>query len=100
MHCLFRKSVLMLAITSFLAMTTGLITKLHLSSQKDHQEHDPDRCSICKQLLTVQKGLPSQSESKIGYTDQFEHYNVPYYITFVERPYFQTFSARPPPEAS
>ena len=100
MHCLARKSVLMLAIVSLLAMVTGLITTLHLLSQKNHHEHDPDHCSICQQLLTVQKEFSSQPEPKIVYINQFKHYNVSLYVTFIERPYFQTFSPRPPPEAS
>ena len=100
MHCLARKSVLMIAIVSFLAMVTGLITILHLLSHKNHQEHAFDHCSICQQLLTMQKGFSSQPQPKIGYTCEFKHYNVPLYITFIERPYFQTFSPRPPPEAS
>jgi hypothetical protein len=100
MYCLARKSVLMLAIVSFLAMVTGLITTLHLLSHENLKEHSPDRCSICQQLLTVQKGFPSQPEPRIGYTNQFKYYNVPLYVTFIERPYFQTFGPRPPPETS
>lgn len=100
MHCLARKSVLMLATVSFLAMVTGLITMLHLLNEENHQEHGPDHCSICQQLLTVQKGFSSQQEPKIGYTKQIEYYKVPLYVTFIGRPYFQTFSPRPPPETS
>lgn len=100
MRCLVRKSVLVLTIISFLAMTTGLISTLHLSSQKNHQEHDSDHCSICQQLLTMPKGFPSQPEPKIGDTDRFEYYAVPHYVTFVKRLYLQPFNPRPPPEAS
>ena len=100
MHRLARKCVLMVAFVSFLAMVIGLFTMLHLSSHKNHQEHAPDQCSICQQLLTMKKGFLSQSDLKIGYSVQFKHYNLPHHVTFIERLYFQTFSARPPPEAS
>lgn len=100
MRCLIRKIFLILAIVSFLAVVTGLISALHLSSHKNHQGHGSDHCSICQQLLTMPKGFSLQPEPKIGDTDQFERYTVPHYVTFIKQPYLKPFNPRPPPEAS
>jgi len=100
MHCLFRKGILVLVIVSFLAMVTGLITTLHFLSRENHQEHGPDDCAICQQLLTIKKGFSYQPEPKVDYTDQFKHYDVTHYVFFIEQIYLQTFNARPPPEVS
>jgi hypothetical protein len=99
MRYLVRKIVLMLVIISFLIMTTGLITALHLLSRKNHQKHDSDHCIICQQLLAIQKGFTIQSEPKIVDIKKFESYVLPYYVTLITRPYLHPFNPRPPPKA-
>lgn len=94
-----RKIVLMLAIISFLIMTTGLIAVLHLSNGKNHQKHNSDHCIICQQLLAIQKGFTIQSEPKIVDIKKFESYVLPYYVTLITRPRLQPFNPRPPPKA-
>jgi hypothetical protein len=100
MHNLARQIVLVLAIVSFLAMVTGLISVLHISSQKCPEEHDSAHCPICQQLLTMQGGFVSNPEQKIDDIDQFEYCILPCNAIFIERRHIQPFGPRPPPEAS
>jgi len=94
-----RKSVLLVMAISFVAMVTGISLQLHFSSRDHRHGHDPDKCSICQQLLTVPGKFIAEPETKLPDSDppgnNTEFHSQSCEISFHVEP----FGPRPPPRA-
>ncbi len=94
-----RKWFFVLAILSFVAMTTGLTMQLHILSHKHSHEHDINSCLVCQQLIALGK-FYSEPQPSLDNIDRFE-FTIELcpstsYISSQPKP----FNSRPPPSVS
>ena len=75
-----RKTVLVISMLSFAAMTTGLVMFIHLHNVEHPEHHNHDNCQIC------QNSLVSSKKAIIEPAAQIKHIALnPYYVQL----YFQ-----------
>jgi hypothetical protein len=94
-----RKCVFVIAVVSFLAMTTGLIQQLHLLSHNHPHEHDVDNCLICQQLVALGKfysQTPPVPENIVQLEYVLDYCPETLFVSSQPKP----FNSRPPPSVS
>jgi hypothetical protein len=92
-----RKVILTIALTSIVLLATQAALFVHLVFEKEHGEHDPHNCPVCKQLSSLVK--------KPAFEEDIEIYKIPHFETgFVFQSSvippvftFQTVRQRAPP---
>jgi len=91
-----RQCVFVLAVVSFVAMTTGITLQLHMLSYKHSHEHNVDNCLFCQQLIALGK-FYSESQPSIDNIDRFEYVldDCPDTLFVFSQP--KPFNSRPPP---
>jgi hypothetical protein len=93
-----RKCVFVIAVVSFVAVTTGLTQQLHILSHEHPHEHDVDNCLVCQQLIALGK-FYSETHPVLDNIILFE-YILDYYtdtLLIFSQP--KPFDCRPPPLA-
>ncbi len=73
-----RNIMLILALTCFISMATGLTLFVHIISLDQHEHHDHSKCPICQQSLLLSKKAVIEPETIIEKIELFSH-NVQFY---------------------
>lgn len=92
-----RTAVLVIGMTCFISMATGVTLQLHLLSYEHPEEHDHENCPICASLLIHSNKFIQYPDIQIQYFDSLEP--NPFYpaCTRLVTNYFKAFDPRPPP---
>jgi hypothetical protein len=69
-----RKTILILALASFISMATGTAIFLHIISTNHHEYHNHNKCPLCFQLLLTTPKTIIQPSIKIQNFELFLYY--------------------------
>ena len=97
MHNLARKSLLIILLISFTAMTSGFLMFIHMQNVENQENHNHSECMICQYSLLSSKKAIIEPDTKIHNVELDLSYVQLHFDEIITSTNFHSTSSRAPP---